>query len=210
MEIIKDYYFTIRKDSICEIKVKGSRFIGHAFSAVTRDQAEEKIEFIRKKHHNATHNCFAYRTGNSDSSIFRFSDDGEPSGTAGRPILEAIDSRDLTDVVVIVTRYFGGTKLGTGGLARAYGGCASDVLKSAELQKKVIFQRIAIKFPYELTGQVMNTVSRTECRVSGTKYESQTEMILDVRISIVDQFIKKINDACSGRVVCRKGEVLRN
>jgi len=203
----KDFFYTIRKNSVCEIKIKGSRFIGHVFKAESRDEAESYIEDIRKEHHSATHNCFAYRVGNGDSSVFRFSDDGEPSGTAGRPILEIVDSKELTNVVLIVTRYFGGTKLGTGGLIRAYGGCAAQALEIAGLEKKFIFQKVSIKFPYELTGSVMGIISQTECRVNKTNYGSDTEMILEVRMSLVDQFIKRVNDDCSGKVTISRMEV---
>jgi len=202
----KDFYYTVRKSSVCEIKIKGSRFIGHVFKAETRESAETHLEQIRKQHHSATHNCFAYRVGSGDSSIFRSSDDGEPSGTAGRPILEALDSKELTNAVCIVTRYYGGTKLGTGGLIRAYGGCAAEALDAAGFEKRIIFHRVSVQFPYELTGSVMGVISQTECKVNETKYGSDTEMILDVRISLIDQFIKRVNDACSGKAAVSRME----
>jgi len=204
----KDFFYTIRRNSTAETKVKGSRFIGHVFGADSRDEAESCIAAVRKEHHSATHNCFAYRTGTGDSSVFRFSDDGEPSGTAGKPILDAIDSRELTDVAVIVTRYYGGTKLGTGGLIRAYGGCASEALKEAQLKKRFIFRQITVIFPYELTGAVMGAVAQAECRVHDTQYGTDTEMIIHVRVSQADMFVTRITDACAGKAEITCGKVL--
>ena len=112
-----DYYLTIQETSGAEIKIKGSRFIGIISPVADKVNAEKILIEIRKEFRNATHNCFAYRI---NSQEFRYSDDGEPSGTAGRPILSMIDKYQLQRVVLVVTRYFGGTKLGTGGLIRAY------------------------------------------------------------------------------------------
>lgn len=131
-----DFFLTINTNSEFEIKIKGSRFIGHAFPVSSKEEADEILNSIRKVHYNATHNCFAYSLG-LDGNNFRYSDDGEPSGTAGKPIHQAILHFDYKNILVIVTRYFGGTKLGVGPLARAYYDSAKSVLEISE--KKIIY-----------------------------------------------------------------------
>lgn len=195
-----DNYTTLKGMASSEIKVKGSRFIGYAITAGDKLGAESFIGEISKKHHDATHNCFAYRIGIGDGTIFRYSDAGEPSGTAGRPILESIEGRELTDVVCVVTRYFGGTKLGTGGLARAYGECASGTLDNGEKVIKYVTGTIRIVFEYDLTGVVMTLVSDYDCKIESTHYKTDTEMTLSVRLSLLERFRQALIDATAGKV----------
>jgi len=198
--IVKDAYYTLKIPASHEIKVKGSRFIGHARSITDRHEAEVFVQSITKKHYDATHNCFGYRVGLGDGSVFRYSDDGEPSGTAGKPILEAIDGRGLTNTVCVVTRYYGGTKLGTGGLARAYGECGARTLDVGGRQRKYRMASVQIVFEYDLTGVVMAQISDFECRVKETNYGSDTEMMLEVRLSRVEAFLYALIDRTAGRV----------
>ena len=121
--VVHDEYVTLKGESGGELKVQGSRFISTAYSAGSAEEVEKIVAARRKKYHDASHHCYAYRLG-PGGETFRINDDGEPSGTGGRPILAAIDREGLTDTLVMVTRYFGGIKLGTGGLARAYGQAA--------------------------------------------------------------------------------------
>lgn len=197
---MEDFFYTLAKTESREIKVKGSRFIGYVSPVLDVDAAEHFIQTISKKHYDATHNCFAYRVGLGDQSKSRFSDDGEPTGTAGRPILEAIDGRDLTDSVCVVTRYYGGTKLGTGGLARAYGDCAGGALDKAGRTKKVLTDSVRIVFPYNLTGTVMTLVERLECTVQNTQYEDDVTMDLAVRRSHTESLSKQLKDATAGKI----------
>ena len=127
---MSDTYLTIGGYARAEIKIKGSRFIAEAMPVARVEAAEKEIAAVCKREFNATHHCTAYRIG-PNGDVFRYNDDGEPSGTAGIPILRQIDGRSLTDTLVVVTRYFGGTKLGTGGLIRAYGDAARQVLETA-------------------------------------------------------------------------------
>ena len=130
-----DSYKTVSAPNEHEIdKIKGSRFLGFVCPVQDEEQALQHVEALRKRFYDARHWCWAYRLGRG-RDVFRYQDDGEPSGTAGRPILQEIDGRELTDVLVVVVRYFGGTKLGTGGLARAYGDAARATLGSAEIQE---------------------------------------------------------------------------
>jgi len=130
---------TLRIKEKCrhEERVKDSRFIATAAPVSDEKEANTFISEIKKEFHDASHNCSAWRIGRGNKSIYRYNDDGEPSGTGGRPILKAIEIRELSDICVVVTRYFGGTKLGTGGLSRAYGQLATELLKKSEIKKNM-------------------------------------------------------------------------
>lgn len=142
-----DFYLTISKSESLEIKIKGSKFIGFAFPVQNKQEAEELLEKHRKQFYDATHNCFAYSIGLNDD-VFRFSDDGEPSGTAGKPIYQAIKHFDYKNILVVVTRYFGGTKLGVGPLARAYYDTAFEVLKKCEQKIEYKTRTLELQFDY--------------------------------------------------------------
>ena len=201
-----DVYYTLGERALGETKVRGSRFIGYAAPVAGREEAEVFIREISSKHHDATHNCYAYRVGVGDDSLFRYSDAGEPSGTAGKPILEAIDGHILTDVVCVVARYFGGTKLGTGRLARAYAQCAGKVLDGGERVERFLTVHLRIAYAYDLTGIIMGLVSRYGCGVVDTSYGSEATMVLRVRQGDLDAFEQNLQDATAGKVkVSREG-----
>jgi len=145
-------YKTIQNPASVEIFEKNSRFIGHAFPMDTEDAALNKLNEIKKTHKTANHNCFAYQIGERNQ-FSRQSDDGEPSGTAGTPILEYIKKQELKNILVVVTRYFGGTLLGTGGLTRAYGRAAKEAVISAVIIEKTLHQKLNITVPYHLGGK---------------------------------------------------------
>ncbi|MBN2366576.1 MAG: YigZ family protein [Calditrichaeota bacterium] len=180
------------------MKQKGSLFIGHLAHAPHRESAEEFVAELRSCFHDATHNCFAYRM---DESVFRYSDDGEPPGTAGKPILSTIDKFHLIKVVLVVTRYFGGTKLGTGGLIRAYSGCAEITIKNAEIQKHYNFKIIEAEYPFEVISQVHHVVNR----YTGAIREDATPDGMLSRIEVLPSRIEKLKaelrTATSGRIV---------
>lgn len=203
---MEDQYLTIEKAAESEIKVKGSRFIGHVRLTETRTEAEAFIAEINKKHYSATHNCTAYRVGLGDQSEFRYSDDGEPSGTAGKPIMDMIDGRSLTQVTCVVTRYYGGTKLGCGGLVRAYGQCAAEALDSSGIRTRYIMQSIRISYPYDLTGVVMHVIEQFEGKIHASDYgESACQTVLLKRSKIVP-FTREIIEAAAGKVRVTPGE----
>ncbi len=163
-DVIRDTYLTISGTSRAELTVKASRFIGEAFPATSVDIAQEHIEAVRKREYNASHHCFAYRLG-FDAEEFRYSDDGEPNGTGGPPILRHIDGRDLTNLVVIVTRYYGGTNLGTGGLIRAYGDTAAAALDAPEVVTKILRRRVRLTFQYDDTSPAMHTIGQFDAPI---------------------------------------------
>lgn len=196
-----DEFFTVRKPAENEIKIKGSRFIGFASPASSPDEAQAFIQKIVKRHHDATHHAFGYRIGHEARMQIRSSDAGEPSGTAGKPILDALDGRNLMDTICVVTRYFGGIKLGTGGLSRAYGLCAAQTLDKAGKQCNVITDRIGIQFEYSLTGSVMSAVDRYKCMVENSNYGEKTDLVLSVRRSRASELRLALIDMTAGKIV---------
>lgn len=200
-----DAYKSIRRPAVAETKVRGSRFIGEAFPVGDEDEAALRIDEVKRREHAATHHCSAYRTGR-DGDVFRYDDDGEPGGTGGPPILRQIDSRELTDVLVVVTRYFGGTKLGTGGLARAYGEAADLALEAADIVTHVIFTRLCVSFEYDDTSQALYTIERYGGQVVASEYSDITEVTLDVPSSRADAFEDAFVNALGGRGMIRRPE----
>ncbi len=146
-------YQTVGRQSEVEIVIKKSRFIGRAAPVASEEEAVSLLEAIRRKHWDATHNCYAYTIG-PHSEIQRSSDDGEPAGTAGRPILEVLHHMNLRDTLVVVTRYFGGVLLGAGGLVRAYGHAASEAVRAAGLLSRRPYVRVRIRIPYPAFGKL--------------------------------------------------------
>lgn len=195
-----DAYYTLQKSAYQEMKIKGSRFIGYAKSVDSQNEAEVFIAEISQKHHQATHICYAYRMGRDDGSVFRYHDAGEPTGTAGKPILDAIDGRDLTNAICVICRYFGGTKLGTGGLAKAYGECAAGTLDKGEKVERFVTVGCRMVFNYDLTGTIMQLVSRYSCQIIETLYHEKTELVLRVRQSQVHAFEQDVLNNTNGQV----------
>ncbi|MCJ7813344.1 YigZ family protein [bacterium] len=203
-----DVYYTLKKRACQEIKIKGSRFIGYTRSIDSRDEAEAFVSEISKKHNDATHICYAYRLGVGNDSIFQSRDGGEPSGTAGKPILNSINGRELTDVICVVVRYFGGIKLGIGGLARAYRECAGKVLDKGGTIERFITSTLRIIFHYDLTGSMMNLISRYQCQIEKTVYGEKTELLLQIRQSRADIFERDALNITNGQVKILREEML--
>lgn len=157
-------YKTISSSSIGEFKDRGSKFYGYAFPTYSEEEWQSQLEEVKKEHFKARHHCYAFRLG-LDKNNFRANDDGEPSGTAGRPILGQIDSFGLTNVFIVVVRYFGGTKLGTSGLINAYRTSAQLALNNANIIEKSLDDIFQITFNYALMSQVMNTLKKLEIEI---------------------------------------------
>ena len=205
--MIPDSYLTLKEPASAKLKVKGSLFVGHVVSVKNREEAEAFIRKISKEYHDASHNCYAFRLGIGDKTLFRYHDAGEPSGTAGKPILNALESRNLTDLVCVVTRYFGGTKLGTGGLARSYNRCAGKTLDTCNKIKVYITVLKRVSFPYDLTGTVMSLISNYNCQIVKTKYGPDTVLEIMIRISKTEEFERALLNASAGRVTISGEEV---
>ncbi len=168
-----DEYLVPAAQATVEIKIKSSRFIATLSYVYGKDEAEAMLESFRKKYYNATHNCFAYRI---DANTFRYSDDGEPSGTAGKPIMQVLDSSGILHILCVVTRYYGGTKLGTGGLIRAYSEAAEQALARLETKTVVRMQGFTLHFTYEQENLVRKAVSDFSGRLLDSAYSDSIQM----------------------------------
>ncbi|UCH96540.1 MAG: YigZ family protein [Candidatus Aminicenantes bacterium] len=195
-------YFTIdKKYGPEEIKEKGSRFIAYLYPAGTREATDLIVAGLRKKYYDASHVCFAYRLGKGHEAYFRYNDDGEPSGTAGLPIYSEIKSKEYFNVLAVVVRYFGGTKLGTGGLTRAYSQAAKKVLDISKRITVHIKQRVSVSFPFDFTGEIMQLVNRFSLDIVNQDYSADgIVMQLDVPVGKVDEVTKQIVDRSGGKV----------
>lgn len=184
-----DQYYTVEKPSAAEYKDRGSKFIAYVYPVESINDCKEKLALIKKQHPKATHHCFAYRVG-FDGNIFRVSDDGEPAGTAGKPILAQIDSKKATNILIIVVRYFGGTLLGVPGLVHAYKTAASIALDENNLIQKPVMVKYRVQFDYTRMSKVMKVIHRLE----GMILKQENQLFCDIEIAIPK---KKINEFLS-------------
>lgn len=188
-----DYYNTIVKPSVAEFKDRGSKFIAYAYPIDGVAGFKEKLAALKKEHPKAVHHCFGYRLG-TDGNNFRVSDDGEPSGSAGRPILGQIDSKELTNTAVIVVRYFGGTLLGVPGLINAYKTATQDALLAAGNVQKPVLVNYRLQFDYTQMNEVMRLVKQFDCLV--LKQDVQLFCVLEVGVpkSRLAEVVERLRD----------------
>jgi uncharacterized YigZ family protein len=189
----QDFYYTIEKTSTAEFKDRGSKFIAYACPVKSLAEFKDRLGEIKKEHSKATHHCFAYRIG-LDGNSFRVSDDGEPSGTAGRPILGQIDSKGLVNVLIVVVRYFGGTLLGVPGLINAYRSAASMALQMTPLAQKQVEAVYRVQFDYTQLGDMMNLVRQCNCRVVQQEMQLFCNMTLAIPKNRVAEMTYKLQD----------------
>ena len=190
-----------------EIKEKNSRFISQCFPVLTKDGAEEILKKLWKEHYDCTHICFAYILGNGEIETFRYSDDGEPSGTAGLPIYNEIIRKDIFNVLVTSVRYYGGIKLGTGGLTRTYGASARAALDSAEIETVIIKKELSVAIPFDFTGIAMSYIGRFDgLEIKSTNYtETGSSVTVRIPIASVEKFIDEMIEKSGGKI---KPEIL--
>ena len=201
MKSDRDYYFTVESAFRApELKVKGSRFIADIFPAAEKAEIETHLDQIRKEFYDATHHCYAFRLGNSGENI-RAADDGEPSGTAGKPILLALSSKELTNVLLIVTRYYGGTNLGTGGLSRAYSESAHLALSGAAIKKIYLTDTFILSFQYEEVAAVERLLNAYQIKNSNAEYGENIMMKIEIRKSLSEKFRVDIHEKFYGKVL---------
>ncbi|MEW9077389.1 YigZ family protein [Terrisporobacter glycolicus] len=189
-------YKTLHKFGSDEYIVEKSTFIGYAKPINTEEEAIEFVNEIKKKHKDATHNVWAYTVG-ENMNIQRYSDDGEPQGTAGIPTLEVIKKEDLRDVVVVVTRYFGGIKLGAGGLVRAYTKGAKIGIEAGIVIEKVKYTEVKIKIEYTQLGKIQNEIMNLGFTVKDTIYSEDVEIIVYSKVEDVESLRERIIDITS-------------
>jgi uncharacterized YigZ family protein len=195
-----DEYLTIKDLTRSKLKIKGSIFIATALSVGSEEEARNWIKKISQEFFDATHHCFAYKIKTDQSNIVKYSDAGEPRGTAGIPILSAIESEKLFNVLVGVTRYFGGTKLGTGGLSRAYRLSAQAVLKDCEKIKKLACAELSFQFPINQTNKVNHVLSRFDCKILEKSFGDNVTMKAETRKGNFEKLKKGLLDATNGQI----------
>jgi uncharacterized YigZ family protein len=200
-------YFTIKGHGNHEIIIQKSRFIAHINRASTEREAQEFIQEIKKKHWDANHNCSAYMVG-QQNEIQKANDDGEPSGTAGVPMLEVLKKRDLKDTVVVVTRYFGGIKLGTGGLIRAYGKSTSEGINEVGIVERKLMKVVHTKIDYTWLGKVENGLRSSVYEIKEIHYVDNVEIETFVEKDQVGKFTEWMTELTNGQAVILEGEVL--
>lgn len=194
---MEDTYKTIEGPSTGEYRDRGSKFLAYAYPAETEEEALLHLEMLRKEHPKARHHCFAYRLG-LDGNRFRANDDGEPGGTAGRPILGQIDSFGLTNVVVIVVRYFGGTLLGTSGLIQAYRGSAAAALAAARVVERTVELLYALRFGYDRLGDVMSAIERLGLPMLDQQFGDQVALSIALPKSQAEQRLVELRARIAG------------
>ncbi len=193
----KDEYFTPAAEATAELKVKGSKFIARVIPSNSKEDADEKYADIKKKYYNATHNCFAYRI---NADIFRYSDDGEPSGTAGKPIFRVLESAELNETLCVITRYFGGTKLGTGGLIRAYSEAAKLAVSNTKYKIKVSTKSLHLSFSYELENLVRKLLNEFGGRIAESEYSDHIIMSVEIPKSKQNLFEIKLTELSNSTI----------
>ncbi|KHF39613.1 YigZ family protein [Halalkalibacter okhensis] len=198
-------YQTVKGPGQHEIVIQKSRFIAFFDRAQTEEEAQTFIERIKKEHWNATHNCSAYLIGERDE-IQKANDDGEPSGTAGVPMLEVLKKRGLKDTVVVVTRYFGGVKLGAGGLIRAYGGAVSEGLNAVGVVKRSLVKVVHTEVDYHWLGKVEHALRESSYQMKGTEYLEQVDVQTYVEVDDLEAFEEWMTNMTNGQAKITQGE----
>ncbi|QHE63363.1 YigZ family protein [Rossellomorea vietnamensis] len=200
-------YNTVKGYGENEITIERSRFITYVNRVETEEEAQEFIATIKKKHHDANHNCSAYMIG-EQNMIQKANDDGEPSGTAGVPMLEVLKKRDLKDTVVVVTRYFGGIKLGAGGLIRAYGRAVSEGLNATGIVERRLMRVMKTKIDYTWLGKVENEVRSSHYHLKDIHYLDAVEVEVYVEEASKDQFVDWMTELTNGQGVIHESNVV--
>ena len=196
---IQDSYKSIAAESRGLFKDNGSRFIAHAYPVETEDEVKEIVAALKKEYYDARHHVYAYRLGYLGDK-FRANDDGEPSGSSGRPVLGQIDSNELSDILVVVVRYFGGIKLGIPGLIRAYKTATADAIANAEIVEKIASKMYRVHFGYMSMNSVMKVFKDMGLDQKNQQFDMECSMDTSVRLSQVDTFLERIGDVEGCRV----------
>ena len=187
-----DVYRTIEADAEALFKEKCSKFLCFAYPVTTEEQIRERLEVLYKKYYDATHHCYAWRLG-PRGETFRANDDGEPSSTAGKPILGQLLSHEITDCLIVVVRYFGGTKLGVSGLIEAYKTSAAEVIAAAEVVERTVDDRIEVRFSYMAMNEVMRIIKDMQPKIVEQCFDNLCTMTLTIRQSQSEQLLTRLS-----------------
>ena len=188
--MINDTYLSIKEKTEGLFKDKGSKFIAYAYPIKNEKEIKEIIQDLKKEHYSARHHCYAYRLGPTGDQ-YRANDDGEPSGTAGRPILGQLLSNELTNVLIVVVRYFGGTLLGVSGLINAYKNATADVISKSTIIEHIVEHNYILTFDYPLQSSVMRIIKEDELEIVNAKYEMNCELIVAIRLNKEEGVLNK-------------------
>lgn len=186
-------YRTITNTPVSDFRDRGSKFFGFAYPVQDVEQVKERVKALKKEHPKALHHCYAFRIG-TDGTLYRANDDGEPSGSAGKPILGQIDSAGLTDVLVVVVRYFGGSLLGVPGLINAYKTATAEALSQADVVERWIEEKLTITFDYPAMNEVMHLLKQSEATIYKTDLQLFCEVIAGIPKKHADSYINKLKE----------------
>lgn len=203
--LFDDTYKMLEAPSMGIYKEKGSKFLSFAIPVLNETEVKEQLEQIRKEYFDARHHCYAYIIG-TDKSAWRINDDGEPSGTAGKPILGQINSLDLTNTLIIVVRYFGGVKLGVSGLINAYKIAARDAIDHARIVEKLITEIYDLHFPYEMINDAMKVIKEFDLQIVNTVFDMNSTITFKVRRSHAERTLLKLKSMYRFKVIWRNVE----
>lgn len=184
-------YLTISASAEGLYKEKGSKFLAFAYPVTSEDDVKDRLDELRKKYYDARHHCYAYVLG-ADREIYRANDDGEPNHSAGDPILGQINSRQLTNTLVVVVRYFGGTKLGVSGLINAYKVSTEEALNNVQVKKIDITRTISLRYSYDTTNEVMRLINDFEVKITDQVFEADCRLTGEIKIGMTDQLEEKV------------------
>ncbi len=199
-------YKTVKHQGTGEIVEKRSRFIANVKPVSSEEEALTFLNELKQKYWDARHNVYAYII--RENNIMRYSDDGEPGGTAGMPVLDMLKKEDLTDVIVVVTRYFGGILLGTGGLVHAYSKSAKEGILAAEIKNMLLCQKLILKCDYNLIGKIQYEVQgRSDIIIGDTEYGEDVNLSVFIPCDDVDKFIENMMDKTNGNIDIKKAEI---
>ena len=188
-----DFYYTIEQPATAEFKDRGSKFLAYAFPVISADNFKKQLQILKREHPKAVHHCFAYRIGN-DGNIFRSSDDGEPAGTAGKPILGQIDSKAITDAAIIVIRYFGGTLLGVPGLINAYKTAAVLVLQVVPIIQKQVEITYSLQFDYTQMNPVMMLMKQFNCTIISQQMQLFCNIVAGIPANRAEEVLYRLKE----------------
>lgn len=189
--LIDDTFLTLTGPAVGEFRDRGSKFLAYAYPVHTEIDVKTYLNLLRELHPKAVHHCYAYRLG-LDRNNYRANDDGEPGGSAGRPILNVLYSRDLTNILVVVVRYFGGTLLGVPGLINAYKNATQLALDEAVVVKRTVNETIQVRYPFEQMNEVMRLVKQHQLTVLNQDYDTACVLDIEVRKSLVDKVLERL------------------
>lgn len=196
----EDIYLSISRESTGIYKEKGSKFLAFAYPVETEKDVKKYLEALKKKYHDANHHCYAYVIG-IDQSNFRSHDAGEPRHSAGDPILNQIRSFNLSDILIVVVRYFGGTKLGIPGLINAYKSSSRNAIENNTIIRKIVYERIIIGFPYDTLNEIMGLIKEYDVQISSQEFSTHCQLEVSIRKSLVDTVMNRLRSIKSLSII---------